>query len=149
MTTLALEAAALGGRLGALVQEDADAYALVNAAYKLPGDGAAGAREEAIQAALVKAAEVPLETARACRDVALLAATCATRGNTNTVSDSGVAALLVEAACRGAAYNVRINVASMTDPSLGAAFLSEAAALVAATQAAAQEATARVDEAIG
>jgi glutamate formiminotransferase/formiminotetrahydrofolate cyclodeaminase len=149
MTTLALEAAALGGRLGALVQEDADAYALVSAAYKLPGDGAAGAREEAIQAALVKAAEVPLETARACRDVALLAATCAARGNTNTVSDSGVAALLAEAACRGAAYNVRINVASMTDPSLGAAFLSEAAALVAATQAAAQEATARVDEAIG
>ena len=149
MTALGLEAAALGGRLGALVREDADAYALVSAAYQLPGDGEAGAREEAIQAALVKAAEVPLETARACRDVARLAATCAARGNTNTVSDAGVAALLAEAACRGAAYNVRINVASMTDPALGAALLSEAAALVTATRAAAQEATAGVDEAIG
>lgn len=150
MTTLALEAAALGDRLGALVREDADAYALVSAAYKLPDDGdSPGAREEAIQAALVKAAEVPLETARACRDVARLAATCAAKGNTNTVSDSGVAALLAEAGCRGAAYNVRINVASMTDSSVGAALLSEAAALVAATRAATQEATARVDEAIG
>ena len=120
----------------------------MSTAYKLPDDRAA-TREDAIQAALVKAAEVPLETARAWRDVAVLAAPCADKGNTNAVSDAGVAALLAEAACRGAAYNVRINVASMTDPSLGAAFLSEAAALVAATQAAAQEATARVDEAIG
>ena len=152
MTALGLEAAALGARLGALVQEDADAYALVSAAYKLPGEGegdaAAAARAGAIQAALVSAAEVPLETARACRDVAVLAATCAAKGNLNTVSDAGVAALLAEAACRGAAYNVRINVASMTDRALGAGLLGEAAAVVAATRAATQEAIARVDEAI-
>jgi glutamate formiminotransferase/formiminotetrahydrofolate cyclodeaminase len=150
MTTLAVEAATLGARLGALVQEDADAYALVSAAYKLPSEGdAAAAREEAIQAALVKAAQVPLETARACRDVARLAATCAAKGNTNTVSDSGVAALLAEAGCRGAAYNVRINVASMTDAAAGAALLAEAGRLVESTRTATQEATARVDAAIG
>ena len=34
----------LGARLGALVQEDADAYALVSAAYKLPGEGDAPLR---------------------------------------------------------------------------------------------------------
>jgi glutamate formiminotransferase/formiminotetrahydrofolate cyclodeaminase len=131
MTELGREAAALAGRLGVLVQEDADAYALVSSAYRLPGDGdAAVSREAAIQAALVKAAEVPLETARACRDVARLAATCAAKGNTNTVSDAGVAALLAEAACRGAAYNVRINVASMTDRGSGEVLTAEAAALV-------------------
>ena len=53
---------------------------------------------------------MPLETARACVAVAELATTVATKGNVNAVSDAGVAALLAEAACRGAAYNVRINV---------------------------------------
>ena len=150
MKQLADEASALSDRLGALVQEDADAYALVSAAYKLPSDGeGAAAREAAIQAALVKAAEVPLETARACRDVARLAVACAAKGNTNTVSDSGVAALLADAACRGAAYNVRINVASMTDRSAGAELAGEVRALVADTQTAAQEATALVEAAIG
>jgi len=150
MLAIALEAAALSDRLGELVREDADAYALVSAAYRLPSDGeAATVRDASIQAALVKAAEVPLETARACCDVARLAVTCAAKGNTNTVSDSGVAALLAEAACRGAAYNVRINVASMTDRSTGEALAKEATELVAAAHAAAEQASALVDEAIG
>ncbi len=150
MKALAVEAAALSVRLGALVEEDANAYALVSAAYKLPSEGAAApAREASIQAALVKAAEVPLETARACCDVARLATACAARGNTNTVSDAGVAALLAEAACRGAAYNVRINVASMSDRSAGAALTSEVATLVEATRLAADEAAALVEAAIG
>ena len=49
-----------------------------------------------------------------------LAATCAVKGNTNAVSDAGVAALLAEAACRGAVYNVRINIAALEDRSRGA-----------------------------
>lgn len=150
MASLAKEAVALSARLGSLVQEDADAYALVSAAYRLPSDGeAAAAREAAIQLALVKAAEVPLETARACSDVARLAAVCAARGNTNAVSDAGVAALLAEAACRGAAYNVGINVAALPDRSVGAPLVGEAAALVEATRAFAAEATACVEAAIG
>ncbi|MCU0265537.1 MAG: glutamate formimidoyltransferase [Actinomycetia bacterium] len=150
MREIAAAAAHLGDRLGALVREDADAYAAVGAAYRLPKDPAAApARAAAIQAALLQAAAVPLETARACRDVALLAAACAARGNPNAVSDAGVAGLLAEAACRGAAYNVRINVAAMADPSAGADLAAEAAALVAATHAAAAEAAARVDAAIG
>jgi glutamate formiminotransferase / formiminotetrahydrofolate cyclodeaminase len=64
----------------------------------------------------MKAAEVPFETARWCAEVAELAAICAEKGNTNAASsDAGVAALLAEAACRGAAYNVRINVVAMPD----------------------------------
>ena len=105
-------AVALGNRLAALVKEDSDSYALVSAAYKLPKETAdqAAARDAAIQAALMKAAAVPLETARACVAVAKLAVVCAQQGNANAVSDAGVAALLAEAACKGAAYNVRINV---------------------------------------
>jgi glutamate formiminotransferase/formiminotetrahydrofolate cyclodeaminase len=150
MKALAAEAASLAERLGALVQEDADAYALVSAAYKLPGEGAAAtARESAIQAALLKAAEVPLETARACCDVARLAAVCATKGNANTVSDAGVAALLAEAACRGASYNVQINVASMTDSDAGTSLAAEVTELVSKTRGFAAEAIRHVEGAIG
>ena len=109
MKELATKAITLGKKLSALVKEDADSYALVSAAYKMPKENPeqVAARDAAIQSALVKAAEVPLETARACVAVAKLAATCAQKGNSNAVSDAGVAALLAEAACKGAAYNVR------------------------------------------
>ncbi len=150
MQEVAHVARALGERLGALVQEDADAYSLVSSAYRLPKDspGAATTRDEAIQAALTTAAEVPLETARACSDVARLAVTCAAKGNVNTVSDAGVAALLAEAACRGAAYNVQINVTSLADRVTGDALAEEVNALVDATRAWTAEATARVEAAI-
>lgn len=151
MQEVAHVAEALVNRLGALVDEDAAAYGFVSAAYRMPkdDDASAAVRERAIQAALQKAAEVPLETAKACSDVARLAVTCAVKGNVNTVSDAGVAALLAEAACRGAAYNVRINVSSMTDEATGQRLAAQVNALVDATSARAAEATARVEELIG
>jgi len=91
---------------------------------------------------------VPLDTARACASVAELAATVATKGNTNAVSDAGVAALLAEAACRGAAYNVRINVAALEDKSRGASLAAEAAELVARTATFAAQAVAAVEAAL-
>lgn len=150
MQEVAHVAHALADRLGALVDEDAAAYGLVSAAYKMPkdNDASAAVRDEAIQGALKRAAEVPLETARACSDVARLAVTCAAKGNVNAASDAGVAALLAEAACRGAAYNVQINVASLADRSTGEALAEEVNALVDATRAWAAEATARVEAAI-
>jgi glutamate formiminotransferase / formiminotetrahydrofolate cyclodeaminase len=132
MRGLADAADALVVRLGALVREDADAYALVSSAYRLPKDEPG--RAVTIQAALLEAARVPLETARACRDVAALAVTCAEHGNRNTVTDAGVAVLLADAGCRGAAYNVRINVVALPDPSAGAATADAARALVAETR---------------
>jgi glutamate formiminotransferase/formiminotetrahydrofolate cyclodeaminase len=150
MHVLAAEAGVLGDRLSRLVREDADAYGLVSAAYRLPKDDEAAAteRDVAIQSALRVAAEVPLETARACRDVARLAVTCAAKGNTNAVTDAGVAALLAEAGCRGAAYNVHINVSSMTDRVAGEALAAEVDSVVEATRRAAADATALVESAI-
>jgi glutamate formiminotransferase/formiminotetrahydrofolate cyclodeaminase len=151
MKELAAHAVTLGARLSALVKEDADSYTLVSAAYKLLKDTPeqTTARDAAIQAALMKAAEVPLETARACVAVAKLAATCAQKGNSNAVSDAGVAALLAEASCKGAAYNVRINVSSMKDPQLGKAIAAEAATLVHECASAAIDAISAVERAIG
>jgi glutamate formiminotransferase/formiminotetrahydrofolate cyclodeaminase len=133
MKELGLRASHLVRRLAELKDEDAAAYTAVSDAYKTPKDSPEQltARNAAIQAGLMKAAEVPLETARWCGEVAELAAICAEQGNTNAVSDAGVAALLAEAACRGAAYNVRINVVGMPDKAKGAPLAEEAARLVA------------------
>jgi formiminotetrahydrofolate cyclodeaminase len=54
----------------------------------------------------------------------------AVKGNANAVTDAGVAALLAEAACRGAAYNVRVNVAALDDKSKGMGLAREAEQLV-------------------
>jgi glutamate formiminotransferase / formiminotetrahydrofolate cyclodeaminase len=145
MRDITLRAAALVNALSALVARDAEAYAEVAAASKLPQqpETAAATRSAALTSALLRAAEVPLETARACADVAKLAAAVAARGNTNAASDAAVAALLAEAGCKGAAFNVRINVASLADRSLGAPLLDEAQRLMEATSKRAADAVAR------
>lgn len=136
MRDLAVRAAALGNTLSTLVARDASAYAIVAAAYKLPGDSDEQQRDKTarIDEALLRAAEVPLETARACAEVAELALVVATRGNTNAASDAGVAALLAEAGCVGASYNVRINVGSLSDKARGATLAAAASELVARTR---------------
>lgn len=147
MKELALRAAALVKRLRQLKDEDVAAYSLVSDAYKLPKDTPeqVEARSKAIQAGLMKAAEVPLETARWCAEVATLAAICAEKGNTNAASDAGVGALLAEASCRGAAYNVRINVTAMPDKEAGAPLAEEAQRLVQTASDAARRATRAVE----
>ncbi len=135
-------------RLMRLADEDAAAFNAVSAAYALPKEPD-GPRKEAIQAALVAAAKVPLETLRCARDAAALAARAAEAGNRNAVSDAGVGALLAGAAARGAAYNVRINVAGMPRPAEAAALAEAAKRLVAETDAEVARAAAAVEAAIG
>jgi len=76
MKEVALKALSVGNTLAALVKRDAEAYLHVSEAYKLPKEpaDAAARRAEAVTTALLKAAEVPLETARASVEVAQLAA---------------------------------------------------------------------------
>ena len=140
---IARQATELSGQLGQLVERDAAAYGAVSAAYKLPKTDAN--RQQVITEALLGAARVPLETARAAARVAALAASIAEKGNTNAVSDAGVAALLAEAACRGAAYNVRINVAALPERSVGEALVLEADEAVSAAAGAVALATASVE----
>jgi glutamate formiminotransferase/formiminotetrahydrofolate cyclodeaminase len=150
MREIALRAAAIGNTLASLVERDARAYDGVAAAYKLPKEpeDAVAARQDAIDAALRAAAEIPLETARACVEVARLAASVAEHGNTNAASDAGVAALLAEAACKGAAYNVRINVASMSNPQSAASLSDEARTLVEEASVLSRQAQAVVERSI-
>lgn len=130
MQHLARDAAALRRELTALVRRDAESYDRVRIAHQMPKDSERQQveRATAIREALLGAAEVPLETAHAAVAVAALAATLAERGNTNAVSDACVAALLAEAACKGAVLNVRITVAGLDADGTerGAALASEA-----------------------
>jgi len=150
MKEAALKAAAVGNELAALVKRDAEAYALVSEAYKLPKEpaDAAARRAESVAGALTKAAEVPLETARAAVKVAELAALVAEKGNSNAVTDAGVAALLAHAAAQGAAYNVRVNVQAMDDKSKGQPLAREADQLVKKASELAARTTAIVEKAL-
>lgn len=145
---VARRGAELGQRLNELVALDAQSYAAVSSAYKLPKDTPEQKtqRDAAITAALIGASEVPLETARAAAGVAALAEVAASKGNVNAVSDAGVAALLAEAACRGAAYNVRINVAGLSDPVAGRALAEAAAEFVREAGESARKAIAEVEK---
>jgi glutamate formiminotransferase/formiminotetrahydrofolate cyclodeaminase len=147
MRGIAERAGRLASELSALVARDAASYAAVSEAYKLPKEPAeaAAARTRAIDEALLGAARVPLETAERCAAAAELAADAAARGNANARSDAVVAALVADAGCRGAALNVRVNVAAMSDKSAGESLARSAAALVERSRAAAVRAEAAVE----
>jgi glutamate formiminotransferase / formiminotetrahydrofolate cyclodeaminase len=150
MKDIGLRAAGLANRLSTLVTRDADAYSAVAGAFQLPqeSDEEKVARAAAVKSALLGAAEVPLETARACADVAELAQAVAERGNQNAITDAGVAALLAESGCRGAAYNVRVNVSSLENRADGEHLANEAAALVARCRATTTRVTELVEAAL-
>jgi glutamate formiminotransferase/formiminotetrahydrofolate cyclodeaminase len=151
MREIVARARDLAASLASLAARDAEAYAAVSAAYKLPKEPseATERRRDAITAALLGASRVPLETARACAQVAELAAIVAEEGNSNAVSDAGVAALLADAGCKGAAYNVRINVAALEQRSAGQELVEEARRCTETASRWAATAAAAVELAIG
>ena len=100
-----------------LVNRDTEAFNQVMASFKLPKgtDEEKTARRQAIQAATRLATEVPLRIMEVSLDVLILAKEMAFHGNKNALSDAGVAGLLGVAACRGASYNVLINLPGLKD----------------------------------
>ncbi|MEN6643349.1 MAG: cyclodeaminase/cyclohydrolase family protein [Armatimonadia bacterium] len=100
-----------------LTDRDAEAYGSVSAAYALPrGDEMEkAARTAAIQVALRQAAQVPLQVidhvVATVNELPILLA----HGNSNLVSDVGVAADLCQSALRCAWLNVEVNLAYLKD----------------------------------
>ena len=104
-------------RLTALIDEDTNAFNDVMTAFKMPKetDGQKKKRSQAIQKGYKKAAEIPLKTAQTAKEVLHLSIDIAKKGNTNSITDAGVAALLGYAAVHAAALNVEINLGSIKD----------------------------------
>ena len=120
-------------RLLALAAADETAYRRYLAAIALPKatEDERSTRRAAVQAALVEAIEIPLAVATECVTLGERLVPVAQLGNRHALSDAAAAALLVEAALRGALLNVRANVSLLRDPDSGARYLGRANSLEA------------------
>jgi len=100
-----------------LVDDDSAAFARVAEAMKLPKatDEEKKARADRMQTALLAASRVPLEVAKTSRRLLDACERGLAKAPPAAVSDLGVGALMAEAALRGAAMNVMINLASLKD----------------------------------
>ena len=112
-------ATALRRRALELAAADASAFGAVTDAYRLPRGTAeqARARAERIQAALIRATEVPLETAAVAGEVVELAARITDAANVNALADIAAAAASARAALETALVNVEANLAALPDSS--------------------------------
>ena len=117
MEAIIAEADTLRVKLQSGVQADSAAFGRVMDAFRLPKstDEEKTTRSNAIQAATLHAAEVPLETVAIAVRVLELAAEVAETGNVNAVSDAGSAGAMSTACIHAAGMNVKINAASLKD----------------------------------
>lgn len=119
-------------RLLELVEEDAEAFKPLAAAYRMPKSTPEeeAAKNAALQAALADACEVPLEIMRTCARVVEMSEFLAQHGSRLALSDVGVGALFAKAALNGASLNVFANVVSMDDKERAGAYRHEAITLM-------------------
>lgn len=115
-------------RLMHLVDEDTEAFNRIMAVFSMPKSTPEekAARAEALEAATIHAAEVPLKTMKTAFEAFDLLEAMAREGNPNSVSDVGVGALAVRSAILGAQLNVRINATGIKDKTVAQALLDDA-----------------------
>ena len=120
MQRLREEAGQLQDELLRAVDQDAESYRQVLAAFRLPKstDEEKHTRGKAIQTAFRHATEVPLQVAEAALKALELAGQAARRGNPDMITDAGVGVLLARSAALGALMNAEFNLSSIKDRDL-------------------------------
>lgn len=103
----------LSGKLAACVNKDAEMFAPLAEAYRIPKD--APDRDEILEKCLRDAASAPFEIMElSCKAIELLEE-FAVKGSKMVVSDAATGAVLCKGAIYGAAINVRVNTRLMKD----------------------------------
>lgn len=99
------------------IDEDTQAFYEMMDAIRLPKatDDEKAFRNKAIQEATKKAIMVPFKSLEIAHECVLLAERISSIGNTNALSDAGVAAITANAGAKAAYLNVKINMASIED----------------------------------
>lgn len=117
MTSLIPQAAALRAELLDEITRDSTSFNAYMEALTLPKETEEqkAARRQAMQNALKKAAEVPLNVASVAAKIMPMAAVLVKKGNSNAVTDGLVAAMMTRTAVLGALLNVKINLGSIKD----------------------------------
>lgn len=113
IAVLTAEARKLSSRLLALTDEDAEAFLPLRRAYAIPREDPR--RGEELERCLRLAAAPPMEMVRQCCRAIELMEHFATLGSVLAISDAAVGAVLCRGALYGAAMNVKVNTAAMTD----------------------------------
>lgn len=114
-----------------LVDQDTIAFNQIMTAFALPKatDEEKAARTQAIQQATKLAIEVPFRVMKAAYQSMEVIKAMAEKGNPNSVTDAGVAALCARTAVMGAFMNVKINAAGYNDKTYVQEILNEGEAL--------------------
>jgi glutamate formiminotransferase/formiminotetrahydrofolate cyclodeaminase len=151
MSALAVDAQSLKADFLRAVDEDARAFDAVMAANRLPKGtpGEQASREAAVQEATRRAIEVPLSVMRACAKMLPLVESVAEKGNKNSISDAGVAAMALKTAAGGAYLNVLINLPGLSDRKAAEKARDEARSLLDEVAAAAPRVSASIEKVLG
>lgn len=114
------------------VDLDSDAFNGFMTALRMPkkSEQEQKARETAKQSAALHMTDVPLTTLRMTRDLFEIIEHVAKKGNSNAVSDAGVAALQAEAAAMGAYFNIKINLPQLADAGIRTKITTEAETMI-------------------
>ncbi len=128
MEDIGLKAQELKDEFNADVDRDTESFNQVMKAMRMKKKTAEQkeARNQAIQKATMEATRVPLNVLGRTREAARLARRAVEKGNPNSISDAGVAAITSRSAAESAFLNVRINLGGIEDEKFNRNTLEEA-----------------------
>jgi formiminotetrahydrofolate cyclodeaminase len=151
MTLVLEKTEQLRNELALLIDKDTEAFSTVMAAFGLlkGTEQEQAARTAAIQEATKSATLVPLKVMEVCEKALAHALIVAQKGNKNSASDAGVAALMLSSGCASAALNVRINLSGLTDASFVQHVSQQYKGILQNVESRTREVLAAVDQTIG